>query len=140
MKRRSFIKKTTFTSIPLLLKGIPVVASSDLLSQSLEKMALAALNCDRILVIIQQNGGNDGLNTIFPLDKWSNLVNARANILMDPKQVLTLSDNPTTGLHPAMTEMKNLYDNGKMMIVQGVSYPNPIYSHFKATDIWFTGN
>ena len=47
MKRRSFIKKTTFTSIPLLLKGIPVVASSDLLSQSLEKMALAALNCDR---------------------------------------------------------------------------------------------
>ena len=140
MKRRSFIKKTTFTSIPLLLKGIPVVASSDLLSQSLEKMALAALNCDRILVIIQQNGGNDGLNTIFPLDKWSNLVNARANILMDPKQVLTLSDNPTTGLHPAMTEMKNLYDNGKMMIVQGVSYPNPIYSHFKATDIWFTGS
>lgn len=140
MKRRSFIKKTTFTSIPLLLKGIPVVASSDLLSQSLEKMALAALNCDRILVIIQQNGGNDGLNTVFPIDKWSNLVNARSNILMDQKQVLPLSGNLTTGLHPAMVEMKNLYDNGKMMIVQGVSYPNPIYSHFKATDIWFTGS
>ena len=61
---------------------------------------------DRVFVVIQLNGGNDGLNTIFPLDKWSNLVNARANILMDPKQVLTLSDNPTTGLHPAMTEMK----------------------------------
>jgi uncharacterized protein (DUF1501 family) len=140
MKRRSFIKKTTFTSIPLLLKGIPVFASSDLLSQSLEKMALAALNCDRILVIIQQNGGNDGLNTVFPMDKWSNLVNARSNILMDQKQVLPLSGNLTTGLHPAMTEMQNLYDNGKMMIVQGVSYPNPIYSHFKATDIWFSGS
>lgn len=140
MKRRSFIKKTTFTSIPLLLKGIPVVASSDLLSQSLEKMALAALNCDRILVIIQQNGGNDGLNTVFPLDKWSNLFNARVNILMDQSQVLPLSGNLTTGLHPAMTEMKDLYDNGKMIIVQGVSYPNPIYSHFKATDIWFTGS
>jgi uncharacterized protein (DUF1501 family) len=140
MKRRSFIKKTTFTSIPLFLKGIPVVASSDLLSQSLEKMALAALNCDRILVIIQQNGGNDGLNTVFPLDKWSNLFNARSNILMDQKQVLALAGNLSTGLHPAMREMKDLYDNGKMMIVQGVSYPNPIYSHFKATDIWFTGS
>lgn len=140
MKRRSFIKTTTFTSIPLLLKGIPVVASSDLLSQSLEKMALSALNCDRILVIIQQNGGNDGLNTVFPLDKWSNLVNARSNILMDQKQVLSLSENLSTGLHPAMSAMKKLYDNGKMMIVQGVSYPNPIYSHFKATDIWFAGS
>ena len=103
MKRRSFIKTTTFTSIPLLLKGIPVVASSDLLSQSLEKMAVSALNCDRILVIIQQNGGNDGLNTVFPLDKWSNLVNARSNILMDQKQVLSLSENLLTGLHPAMS-------------------------------------
>ena len=140
MKRRSFIKKTTFTSIPLLLHGIPVVASSDLLSQPLEKMALSAIQCDRILVIIQQNGGNDGLNTIIPIDKWANLFNARSNILMDQKQVLPLSGNQSTGIHPAMVDMKNLYDNGKMMIVQGVSYPNPNYSHFKATDIWFTGS
>ncbi len=140
MKRRNFIKTTALASTPLLLRGIPVMASSEFDSLTLEKMALSAINCGKILVIIQQNGGNDGLNTVFPLDQWSKLFNARSNILMDESSVLTLNNNSATGLHPAMTEMKNLYDNGKMMIVQGVSYPNPNYSHFRATDIWFTAS
>jgi uncharacterized protein (DUF1501 family) len=140
MKRRDFIKTTAAASIPLMVSGIPVMASSQIENTSLEKMALAAVNCGRILVIIQQNGGNDGLNTVFPLDKWSNLVNARSNILMDNAQVLSLNNNLTTGLHPAMSEMQGLYNNGKLMIVQGVSYPNPNFSHFRATDIWFTGS
>lgn len=140
MKRRDFIKTTTAASVPLLFSGIPVMASSQIENSSLEKMALAAVNCGRILVIVQQNGGNDGLNTVFALDKWSNLTNARANILMDSTQVLSLNNNLTTGLHPAMGEMQGLYNNGKLMIVQGVSYPNPNFSHFRATDIWFTGS
>ena len=141
MKRREFIKKSAAAaSVPLLFQGIPVMASSEIASETLEKMALSAINCGRILVIVQQNGGNDGLNTVFPLDQWSNLFNARSNILMNNSSVLTLANNSTTGLHPAMTEMKNLYDIGKMMVVQGVSYPNPNYSHFRATDIWFTGS
>ena len=140
MKRREFIKTTAAASIPLVLSGVPVMASSQIENTSLEKMALAAVNCGRILVIVQQNGGNDGLNTVFPLDKWSNLVNARSNILMDNTQVLSLNNNLTTGLHPAMAEMQGLYNNGKLMVVQGVSYPNPNFSHFRATDIWFTGS
>ena len=140
MKRRDFIKTTSAASIPLVFSGIPVMASSQIESTSLEKMAIAAVNCGRVLVIIQQNGGNDGLNTVFPLDKWNNLVNARANILMDASQVLPLNNNATTGLHLAMQEMQGLYNNGKLMIVQGVSYPNPNFSHFRATDIWFTGS
>jgi uncharacterized protein (DUF1501 family) len=140
MKRRNFIKTTALATAPLLIHGVPVIASSKLDSITLEKMALSAINCGKILVIIQQNGGNDGLNTVFPLDQWSKLFNARSNILMDESSVLTLNNNSSTGLHPAMTEMKNLYNNGKMMIVQGVSYPNPNYSHFRATDIWFTAS
>jgi uncharacterized protein (DUF1501 family) len=140
MKRRDFIKTTAAASIPLMVSGIPVMASSQIENTSLEKMALAAVNCGRILVIIQQNGGNDGLNTVFPLDKWTNLVNARFNILMNSTQVLPLNNNLTTGLHPAMQDMQGLYNNGKLMIVQGVSYPNPNFSHFRATDIWFTGS
>ena len=140
MKRRNFIKTTAAASIPLMFSGVPVMASSQIENTSLEKMALAAVNCGRILVIIQQNGGNDGLNTVFPLDKWSNLTNARTNILMDSTQVLSLNNNLTTGLHPAMVDMQGLYNNGKLMIVQGVSYPNPNFSHFRATDIWFTGS
>jgi uncharacterized protein (DUF1501 family) len=140
MKRRNFIKTTAAASIPLLFNGIPVIASSQIESTTLEKMALSAANCGRILVIIQQNGGNDGLNTVFPLDKWGELSNARSNILMDQSKVLKLNGNTTTGLHPAMPEMQNLYNDGKMMIIQGVSYPNPSFSHFRATDIWFTGS
>lgn len=140
MKRRNFIKTTTLATIPFALSGIPVMASSNLESSNLELMATAAANCGKILVIIQMNGGNDGLNTVFPLDQWNKLSNARANILMPQSSVLPLNGNLTTGLHPAMPELKSLHDSGKLMIVQGVSYPNPSYSHFRATDIWFTGS
>jgi len=140
MKRRNFIKTTALATIPLVLNGIPVMASSSIESNALDLLANAALNCGKILVIIQMNGGNDGLNTIFPLDKWTNLNNARANILMNQSAVLPLANNSTTGMHPAMSEMKNLHDNGKLMIIQGVSYPNPSFSHFRATDIWFTAS
>ncbi|WP_310555573.1 DUF1501 domain-containing protein [Flavobacterium sp.] len=141
MERRKFLKSTALaTSVPILFNHIPVLASSELESNNLQIMASAAARCGKILVIIQMNGGNDGLNTVFPRDKWSQLSQARSNMLMNETAVLTLEGNLTTGLHPAMPEMKNLYDEGKMMIVQGVSYPNPSYSHFRATDIWFTAS
>ncbi|AWG20679.1 hypothetical protein FFWV33_03550 [Flavobacterium faecale] len=140
MKRRSFLKTSAIATIPLALNGVPVMASSSIDSNALDLLATAAINCGKILVIIQMNGGNDGLNTVFPLDKWTNLNNARSNILMNQSSVLTLANNSTTGLHPGMSDMKNLYDNGKLMIIQGVSYPNPSYSHFRATDIWFTAS
>jgi uncharacterized protein (DUF1501 family) len=140
MKRRKFLKSSAILSAPLLFNKIPVMASSQLESSNLEIMATAAAKCGKILVIIQMNGGNDGLNTVFPKDKWSELSNARSNILMKETDVIPLKGNITTGLHPAMKEMQKLYDNGKMMIVQGVSYPNPSYSHFRATDIWFTAS
>lgn len=140
MERRKFLKSTAILSAPLLLNKFPVLASSNLESSNLETLAAAAASCGKILVIIQMNGGNDGLNTVFPRDKWSELSNARSNILMNETSVLPLSNNATTGFHPAMSEMKNLYDEGKMMIVQNVSYPNPSYSHFRATDIWFTAS
>lgn len=140
MERRKFLKSTAILSAPLLFNHIPVLASSDLESNNLHMLGTAAANCGKILVIIQLNGGNDGLNTVFPRDKWSELSNARSNILLPENEVLSLSNNETTGLHPAMTELKQMYDNGKMMIVQNVSYPNPSYSHFRATDIWFTAS
>ena len=140
MERRKFLKSTAIISAPLIFNHVPVLASSSLESSNLETMAKAAANCGKILVIIQMNGGNDGLNTIFPRDKWSQLSQARNNILMPENAVLPLNGNVTTGFHPAMTEMKNLYDNGNLMIIQNVSYPNPSYSHFRATDIWFTAS
>ncbi|MFN8282424.1 MAG: DUF1501 domain-containing protein [Chitinophagales bacterium] len=140
MQRRNFLKAGALASIPLLLKGVPVFASNSLESETLDTIARATAGCGKILVIVQMNGGNDGLNTVFPLDEWSSLFNARSNILMNQSSVLTLNNNTTTGLHPAMSEMKTMYDNGKLMLVQAVSYPNPSFSHFRATDIWFTAS
>jgi uncharacterized protein (DUF1501 family) len=116
------------------------MASASLTNQAMQAMAEAMAGCGKILVIIQLNGGNDGLNTVFPLDQWSNLDAARNNILMSQSNVLPLNGNLTTALHPAMADMQAMYNNGKLMIVQGVSYPNPSYSHFRATDIWFTAS
>ncbi len=140
MKRRSFLKATSLAATPFLIKGIPVSGAPYTGNKLLDALAQNAYNCGKILVIVQMNGGNDALNMVFPMDKWSNLVNARSNILLNQNQVLPLNNNNSTGLHPQMTAMQQMYNDGKLMIVQGVSYPNPNFSHFRATDIWFSGS
>ena len=140
MQRRSFLKTSSLAAAPLIINGIPVLGSPNTGNKMLDMLAQTTYGCGKILVIVQMNGGNDALNMVFPLDKWTNLVNARNNILMDQSSVLQLNGNTTTGLHPAMPELKNLYNAGKLMIVQGVSYPNPNFSHFRATDIWFSAS
>lgn len=87
----------------------------------------------QILVILQLGGGNDALNMVIPYsdDLYHK---ARPTIGVDPKTVLKLDDR--IGLHPNLASLKSLYDNGEMTVVQGVGYPNPNRSHFRATDIW----
>lgn len=140
MKRRSFLKTSSLFAAPLLIKGIPVSGAPRTGNTMLDMLAQTTYGCGKILVIVQMNGGNDGLNMVFPLDKYGQLAGARGNILMPQVDIATLNNNPTTGLHPAMTEMKNMYNNGQLMIVQGVSYANPSFSHFRATDIWFSAS
>lgn len=137
MKRRQFLKAAPLLSLPLLIKGFPVEAMSQ--NPLLHLLGQQTLMNGRVLVLVQLNGGNDGLNTVISLDRYAELTNARSNILLPQSSVLTLNNAPTTGLHPAMTEMQSLYNAGLMNIVQGVSYPNPNFSHFRATDIWLTG-
>ncbi len=99
---------------------------------------LAGLN-DRVLVLIQLNGGNDGLNTVIPLDQMSRYKTLRSNIAIAEDKVLRLNNSLTTGLHPAMTGLQRLWNDGKLSITQSVSYPQPNFSHFRSSDIWFTG-
>lgn len=140
MKRRSFLKTSSLIAAPLIINGIPVMGAPKTGSSMLDALAQASYGCGKILVIVQMNGGNDGLNMVFPLDYYSQLQSARTNLLMPQNAISTLNNNITTGLHPAMPEMKNLYNEGKLMIVQGVSYANPSFSHFRATDIWFSAS
>ena len=140
MKRRSFLQTSSLLAAPLIINGFPVSGAPKTANGMLDALAQASYGCGKILVIVQMNGGNDGLNTVFPLDKYSQLLGARTNMLMPQSSIATLNNNSTTGLHPAMPEMKNLYNEGKLMIVQGVSYANPSFSHFRATDIWFSAS
>jgi len=116
-------------SIPVLLGGIKVsaIASSPLFN-------CISQGSDRVLVLIQLNGGNDGLNMVIPIDQYSGLSQVRSNILIPEASVLKLTDY--TGLHPAMSGLQNLYKEGSLGIIQSVGYPNQNRSHFRSTDIW----
>lgn len=140
MNRRKFLGNTALFSVPMMIQGIPVFAGDANLHPLLQALSMPTANCDRVFVIIQMNGGNDGLNMVVPLDRYTELTNARPNILLPQASVLPLNGTTTTGLHPAMTGLKNLFDAGKVNLVQGVTYPNPNFSHFQAQDIWFTGS
>jgi uncharacterized protein (DUF1501 family) len=137
MKRRDFLKLSPTLSLPFLLNGLPLTASAH--NPLLQLLRTQTQENGRVLVFIQMSGGNDGLNTLVPLDQYSNLVKARNNIILPSNKVLSLNGIPQTGLHPAMTGIQNMYNNGLVNIVQAASYPNPSFSHFRATDIVLTG-
>jgi uncharacterized protein (DUF1501 family) len=139
MNRRKFLGNTALLSVPVMLTGMPVFAGDGLLHPFLQELSLSAINCGKVLVIIQMNGGNDGLNMVIPLDKYSQLSVARPAVLIPEASVLPLTGTTTTGLHPAMTGIRDMYNDGKVTIVQGVTYPNPNFSHFFAQNIWFSG-
>lgn len=94
-------------------------------------------NSQRILVVVQLAGGNDGLNTVIPYERDA-YYKARRQIAVAKKDVLKLVDG--LGLHPSATGLKDLHDDGHMAIVQGVGYPNHNRSHFTSMDIWHTGD
>lgn len=89
----------------------------------------------RALVVVELEGGNDGLNTVIPFetDQYYKL---RPTLAIPKAQVLKLEGATGIGLHPAMTALQKLYHQGHLAIVQGVGYPNPNYSHFESSDIW----
>ncbi|MFT6808351.1 MAG: hypothetical protein ACJA01_001575 [Saprospiraceae bacterium] len=93
---------------------------------------------DNILVLIQLNGGNDGLNTIIPLEHYDLLANVRSNIIIPKNNILSLDNQH--GLHPNLSGMKSLYDDAKMTVIKDVGYPNQNRSHFRSTDIWTSGS
>ncbi|MBX3357961.1 MAG: DUF1501 domain-containing protein [Phycisphaeraceae bacterium] len=94
---------------------------------------------ERILVVVQLSGGNDGLNTVIP---YGNPVyyKARTSIGVPENKVLKLGKSSGVGLHPQMRGLQAMHDDGMLAIVQGAGYPNPNRSHFKSMDIWHTAD
>ncbi len=91
----------------------------------------------KILVVIQLSGGNDGLNTVVPF-RNDDYYSLRPGIAIAETDVLKLTDS--LGFHPALTGLKDIYDQGYLTILNNVGYPNPDRSHFRSMDIWHSGS
>jgi uncharacterized protein (DUF1501 family) len=139
MNRRKFIQNSSALTIPVLLNGMMVKAlgGQHILSSILQH---ANVETDKVLVLVQLFGGNDGLNTLVPLDNYSKYVNARKNIAIAENKTLLLTGISTSGFHPALTGLRDLYNEGKLSILQSVGYPMPNFSHFRSSDIWLSGS
>lgn len=140
MKRRDFLRNgVPMAVLPALFGSIGVKAfgKTNMIDSLLR---VTGTDNDHVLVIVQLFGGNDGLNTVIPLDVYSNYHNARPNIAIPENNVLRLDGTLRTGLHPSLTGLRDLYNNGKLAILQSVGMPDPSYSHFRASDIWESGS
>lgn len=105
MERRKFIRNSLALVAPTMISGnaIHVLQDHPLLNTAL----LSTSNTDKVLVIVQLSGGNDGLNTVIPLSNYANYKNARTNIALPENKVLKLMGNKATGIHPSMTAFQN---------------------------------
>jgi uncharacterized protein (DUF1501 family) len=140
MKRRNFLRTAgTATALtPFVYNGFSInpLARNTVFS----RLGAAASFSGKVMVFIELNGGNDGLNTLIPLDQYGTLSMHRPGILIPENQVLGLDGTNATGLHPSMTGLQQLYNEGLVSIVQNVGYPNQDYSHFRSMDIWMTAS
>ena len=139
MKRRDFLRNALPAGVllPSLVGGFSFRAVGNT-SPVMQSLMMPVTETDHVIVIIQLNGGNDGLNMVVPIEHFSNYVNARSNIYIPENKVLAL--NGKVGLHPAMAGLHSLYDQGQLNVVQSVGYPQPSFSHFRATDIWMSAS
>ena len=132
MNRRKFIHQMSHAAaLPALFSSIPY-ESLGLGSQSELAQTVADGN---ILVIIVLSGGNDGLNTVIPLNMLSKLNSIRSTVMLPDKKILPL-EGTELGLHPSLKGFQSLHKENRLKIVQSVAYPQPSYSHFRSMDIW----
>lgn len=145
MERRDFIRNTSLASLGLsfTLNGF----AADFLNTS----PFTVLDCntinDRVLVILRMAGANDGLNMCVPLNQYDQYANHRQTIKLNNVGQIngiialdsTVDDTKKVGIHPNMTGIKNLYDTGKIQLINGVGYPNSNQSHFASENIMWAG-
>ncbi len=127
IKRRQFIQVGSLATASLMLpkflkafEGQPTVPPGN-----------------RVVVILQLSGGNDGLNTVVPVGN-DIYHKSRPGLGIAGSKALRLTDE--AGLHPVLDAFKEFYDDGSLGIINSVGYPNPDRSHFRSMDIWQTAS
>ena len=131
--RRDFLKATVGAPILLSLKSMasnPFVRTASAVVPQREEY-------NRVLVVLQLSGGNDGLNTVIPYGDDEYARN-RPTLSLPPKDIHKIDS--FIGFHPRMTAFMRIYEEGHLSIIQGVGYPNMDRSHDGAMQIWHTAN
>lgn len=126
-KRKEFLQVGSLATASVLLPRF---------LKAFERPALVPQG-NKVLVVLQLSGGNDGLNTVIPI-RNDIYYKSRPRLGIVKEQALSLTDE--VGLHPALTGLKDLYNDGCLGILNSVGYPNPDRSHFRSMDIWHSAS
>ncbi len=129
--RRSFIQALGLAGAGSMILGGTNVSAT---APSPLSVALSESENDNILVIIRLKGGNDGLNTIVPLNDYGTYANLRPTIRHQENELLSLS--PEFAIPSYMNALESVWGEGKMKVIHGVGYPDQNLSHFRSSDIW----
>ena len=126
--RRQFMQTTAGSSAMLAIGA----SAPNVLLKAAEQ---AGQQGERVLVVVQLSGGNDGLNTVVPHTDEA-YRRARPTLAISKRDALTIDDS--TGFHPEMRGFAKLLEDDQLAVIQGVGYANPNRSHFESMDIWHT--
>jgi uncharacterized protein (DUF1501 family) len=138
--RRQFLRSglamvSMVSSVPIFLSR-----SSSVLAQNAGPLpSNPGIPEDRVLVVVQLSGGNDGLNAVIPFG-FDDYYKNRTALAVREKDLIKLDTQAGIGLHPSLRPVQEMMGEGLANIVQGVGYPNPIRSHFASMDVWHTGD
>lgn len=125
IKRREFLKISSLATASLM---VPNFLKSMTLDNALQPN-------QNILIVLQFTGGNDGLNTIIPIQN---------DIYFRERKSIAINDslklNDEAGINPTLSSFKDFFDNGELAILNNVGYPNPDKSHFRSMDIWHSAS
>ncbi|HXR84492.1 MAG TPA: DUF1501 domain-containing protein [Hanamia sp.] len=123
LKRKEFLQIGSLASASLMMPKF---------LKAFEKKALVPPG-NKVMVVLQFSGGNDGLNTVIPI-RNDLYYKSRPKLAIQKEQALQITDE--AGLNPALPFFKQLFDEGNLAIMNNVGYPNPDRSHFRSMDIW----
>ena len=134
--RRDFLVKGMYglgvgATLPMLLNR----TSAALAAQALQGTSMET-SPERIMVVVELSGGNDGLNTVVPYGD-DEYYRVRPNLGIPESELLKIEDG--YGFHPALVGFERLYKDGQMAVVHGCGYDNPSLSHFSSMGYWHTG-
>jgi uncharacterized protein (DUF1501 family) len=127
IKRKEFIQIGSLATASLMLPEF---------LKAFKKPAMLPAG-NKVLVVLQMSGGNDGLNTVIPV-RNDIYYKSRPKLGIEKSKALALTDE--VGLHPALGGFKEMFDDGSLGIISSVGYPNPDRSHFRSMDIWQTAS